>query len=922
VYRNEKPDILTPSPSSAIAINLNSPLNLSATISDEESFTVTITKGALSCTPNGSGHSPSCGLTNIVAPTTTGSFSTTFTSGSAFLGENSFQIKVTDPYGEFVTQDFTVTSNYFSNICNQLQPGQICTLVGLPGLGSGINLATDANKVRIQPTRIIRDERANLFFSDSLTNTVWYYNKTASPVTILNVTIPANTIYVVAGTGVAGAGVNGVDARKMAMSFGGIGGGLAWDSGRQELFIADYSNNRVLRVDSMGKARTICGLASDTTQGGLARNGTCSAPADLAFDVTNRRLYVTQLHNHVIKVINASDANFMNWTAWIIAGAWNACGNSSGTSNLSSFYSSVAGTGRICQPIGLYLDEADQILYWSNWHICRIGAIGLPGSTTRTIAGTTISPGQVTFLPGNNCGNPAVNVNQVVTNSNFNRAIDLHVHRTGGTINGIYVANQDSHRIMYLNNSASAVTIGGQTIAAGQVNNVFGNGTTNSPTNPPTGRNSVLNYPVGLLLDGDLLYVGAAGGSIIRTLNIATGTVSNVMGGTGRAGYSGNAALDSALVTLNGPLSLFYKGQGGSLTDPIPGNLLFVSDFNNFMIRSINLTTGRVEDFIGTGGQGNANIANTVTTSTPMINPRSMGMYNGFFLYNDTNNNCFTRAYNPFPTDETLFSTLINLNKTNTVAGNWGQCGNFVGATARSTTDLNARFNNPWGLGVDAGNGYMYVASYSSHCILRVSAAGIMEPFIGTCGTMAPSVVAGGPISPSPTFGTATLLRFPSEIVMDPNPGLESNFFFIDFTDVGTANIKYVNVSSQDVDFFGGATTVMANNIDTVLALVSSPGFMYGLAAYDDWVCYASSIGASGQNTVTCRNRETGTTQTFGVPGVGGIQLETEQEGASATSPSSTVTFNQPAGLAFDNSGNLYIIERGPHVIRKIRRWF
>jgi len=923
IYKNQKPRILAIVPASELSINLNSPRALTANVEDAlDTFTTTITKGGLDCVP-----ASECGLSGVSLPTTTSSFSATFTSGTTFLGENTFTLRVQDSYGEFETHDYVVTSNYFSDACNSLDAGEICTLIGLPGLGSATNVLTNGNRVRVTPARMIQDDLGNFFFSDHTTNTVWYYNVSASSVTILNVTVPANNLYVVAGTGVAGSGSNAQLARRVALNFGSSGGGLAWDSGRDELFVADYSNNRVLRIDSTGRAYVVCGGSNLTTQGAIAKNSLCQNPADVAFDTTNRRLYVTQNANHVIKVIDAANADFNLWPSYILAGVTNTTGYTTSTTNVTSFspYTTIGGATRIIRPYGLFLDETDQILYFTENTTCRVRAIGLPGATTRTVGGQSITANnaasitQPALAAGNACGSHAINTSTALTANLFNVPTDLVVHRTVGGVQGIYVTDSN-HRVGYLNNTGSAVTIGNQTIGSQQVNNIFGNGTTNAPTNPPTGRTSALSTPFGIIKDGNTLYVAVRGGNIIRTLDLSStnGVVSNFIGGTGRAGYSGNAALDSTLVTTNNPLSLLYKELGGNGANPIPGNTLFLNDLSNFMIRGINLETGRVEDFIGTGTQATENLVNTVATATRINGARSMATYNGHFLYNDANANCFVRAYNPFTTDESIFTTLVNLNKTSPVAGTFNVCGNFVGTAPRNTTDTNAMLNNPWGLGADEVAGKLYVSSYSSHCILRVLDNGTIQPFIGTCGTPPASPVLGGPYN-----DPSMQLRFPTEIVMDPTTGNEGNFFFTDWSDQATAHVKYVNiVNPAGVDFFGGGISVAQGNIETVLAASSSPGFIRSIAAFEDWICYASGAGTSGNNTVFCRNRSSGDSETFGVAGIGGIQLEQEHEGASVTSGASTVTFAIPSGLAFDAEGNLYVSEQGSHVVRKIKRWF
>ena len=164
-------------------------------------------------------------------------------------------------------------------------------------------------------------------------------------------------------------------------------------------------------------------------------------------------------------------------------------------------------------------------------------------------------------------------------------------------------------------------------------------------------------------------------------------------------------------------------------------------------------------------------------------------------------------------------------------------------------------------------------------------------------------------------------LSYPAELVMDTRyPG---NFFFVDFSASALAHIKYVNFTAGAIPFWGNST-VPSSQIETVLESVSSPGYIRALAAFDPWICYTSGTTTSGQgdHTVYCRDRDSGTIKNFGVSRAGGIQLETEHEGALIDSDSSIVTFSAPAGLAFDSEGNLYISEQGAHDIRKIKRWW
>lgn len=913
LYKNEKPRFVSLSPATALKINISTQKSITASIEDAaDTFSVSISKGPLSCNPLSE-----CGLSGVVKPTTTGVFSSTFTPTTSFLGNNAFTIKVTDSHGESIQADVELNVNYFSDVCNNLAPGRICTLSGLPGMGSNINVQTQANRVRVNPSWITMDDLGNWFFTDHSTHTVWYYNVSNSPVSLLGVTVPAKNIYVVAGTGVPGIGGNGSFARKLGLNFNIHGGGLAWDSTNKELFIADYNNNRVIKVGTDGRAYVVCGGGGLTTQGALAKDSKCAAPVDLEIDVTNRRLYVSQQSDHVVKLIDITNSNYSTWPSYIVGGIYGSGSSSSGSSHGTTFnpsgYLTAPTAGRFNQPWGLYLDTADQILYLTEYNSCRIRAIGLPGSTTRTFGSVSIAPNTLPLLTTGSCTNPAPDTNAPINTINFGKPVDLVVNKVAGGLAGIFVSDRDRSSILYLNNAISAAGIGNQTVTPGNGNLVFGNGTA-SPTNPPSGKTTAVVTPIGIYKNGSTLYAGIRGNSIIRSLDlgVVNGALTNFLGGTPRAGYSGNTPLDSKLVTYNQPLSLLYRETG---------DLLFVADSTNYMIRSLNLTTGMVQDFIGTGAAAVETQPNTVTTSTRLASPRAMTYVDDFFVYADINNNCFLRAFNSRTSDQNIMGSLVLQNRTNVIAGYPSTCGAFVGTSPLDVTNTNAKLDNPYGIAFDTSSRNMYIASNNSHCIMKLTESGTLAPIIGSCGSAGTS---GSPIYGGAYNDPSVLLRFPTELIMDPMPGYEGNFFFADHTDTSKAHIKYVNLTNNSPVPFPGSITVSKNNMETVFGQSSTPGFIRAIAAYDDWFCYSSGTTTSGNgnNTITCRNRTTSATKVFGSPGEGGISPEGSDEGALIDDVSSTVTLAVPSGLAFNKEGDLIISEQSGHVIRMIKKWF
>ncbi len=115
--------------------------------------------------------------------------------------------------------------------------------------------------------------------------------------------ITNGTINTVAGSGTAGLGGDGGAATSAQLN---IPAGLAVD-GAGNLYIADFSNNRIRKVTSGGTITTLAGngLAGYTGDGGAAANAQLTTPVALATDAGGN-VYIADKGNNAVRVVNSS----------------------------------------------------------------------------------------------------------------------------------------------------------------------------------------------------------------------------------------------------------------------------------------------------------------------------------------------------------------------------------------------------------------------------------------------------------------------------------------------------------------------------------------------------------------------------------------------------------------------------------------
>jgi len=926
IIKNSPPTLSNRTPSATtVKINVNTVVNFSANFADANGDTMTVAWKLNNTTV-------SAGNPNASVTTGSGLSTLTFSPSYSILGDNAIDLIVSDGK-ETSTYSWTVNVNYFSDTCNNMGAGRACTLLGQAGMGSNISVATNASRVRIQPDFIepYGDAAGSYFFTDAVSHSVWFYNKSNVTVNILGQSIPAGYLRNVAGTGMNGVGTIGTYYNDYPFT---NPKGLAWDNANGRLFVADDSNNRVVVIDNTGLVNLAFGGGANNTagntDGSLASVSYCQYPYGLAYSSAQNRLYVACYGSHTIKYVDTSNATIANWTASILVGAL-----TSGASGAGSVDGLNGGTGaaRMNAPTHIKFDAQNRHLYTVEAGNCRVRAIDT-NNTTKTnyfFGAITLTANNTRTVVGSSCGTHTTGAyGSVIFNGGFRMGIELEM--SGSTLNGIYVADYNVHRVTYINNSASAKAFAGTSVASYQAADIWNSAGTAGYFTPCSSASSnacYINNPASLAKINGKLFLTDYSNFRIRSFDttVANGTVSDDLGYDQKAGYGGNGGTSTENVQFNTPLNLYYDSSA---------NRLIVSDFYNYRIRQVNLTTGRVDAFIGNGA-GNANNSNADPSTVGLRGPRGVTNYNGFYLYTDTHNtgsanaNCVIRAMNPLTTTQTILGISTNANAIQTIIGSYiNGCG-LWNASATTGTNSLARLNEPTSVATDGSN--VYFANTNDHCIVKVDQSGNMSTFSGLCGTAGAANAAGTAYS-----NTSIRFNFPIAVFTDPRTPYNSagNLFILDQNTTAFSTgvkIRYINQYSSAVTIYG--ITINPGEIKTIYS--ASDSFGGDLAAFDNQICfstggamlsYTSAQGTSNNNnnTVICFNRDdsTGTAFTrFGrnpsvYIGKGAVQHDQEDEGVAATS----ISLAGPSGLAFDANGNLYVAERNAHVIRKITRWW
>jgi sugar lactone lactonase YvrE len=640
--------------------------------------------------------------------------------------------------------------------------------------------------------------------------------------------------------------------------------GVAFDAS-DNLYIADWGN-RIRKVDTNGIITTMAGNGNSgySGDGGAATNASLNVPSSLAFDASGNLFIADQYNNRIRKV----DTNGIITT---MAGNGNSGYSGDG---------GAATNASLNVPYGVALDAFGN-LYIADSRNSRIRKVDTNGIIT-TVAGNGSS--------GYSGDGGAA------TNASLYSPSGLAFDASGD----LCIADSSNYRIRKVDTN-------------GMITTVAGNGNNGYSGDGGAATNAMLDYPYALACDSSgNLYIADYFNNLIR--EVGTNGVIATIAGNGLLGYSGdgNVATNAA---LHYPSGVAVDSAGN----------VFVADTENNRIRKIyawpaNLSTLTVAN-VTTNNIGNylviiSNAAGSVTSSVaalymppfvtvqPASQPAAVGSSPTFSV----------AAAGPGPFGYEWFFAGTNL---------------IQSGTNNSLTLPSVSTNNTGNYTVVVTNNYGSVTSHVATLMVGFPPTITTPPASltnvpGTIASFSVAVNGTGPFTYQWQFNGANL---PNNIITTVagngtgtyagNGGAATNASLYDPSGVAfdaSGNLYIADEGNNRIRKVGTnniITTVAGNGTGTY---AGNGGAATNASLYDP---YGVAFDASGNLYIADegnnRIRKVGTNGIITtVAGNGSAAYA--GDGGAATNAS----LHSPSGVAFDNSGNLFIADWQNNRIRKV----
>ena len=692
------------------------------------------------------------------------------------------------------------------------------------------------------PRAVVVDSAGDLFIADSTNQRIREVNYTTG------------TITTVAGNGYGSYfGDNGpATAAELFYPMG-----IALDSAG-DLFIAD-SNNRVVREVNFSTG-VITTVAGDLGWGSGGDNGPATAaelnyPESVAVDSAGD-LFIVDKYNNVVREVNSI-------TGAITTLAGNGYGSYFGDNGPTT-------AARLSNPTGIAMDAAGDLFIADSGNN-RIREISngvavtvlaeLPTLTSLETSAATVTIGQSLTLTATVTAaipvgeTPSGGVVEFFSGSTLLGTATL----TSGTAILTVTTLPLGTDTLTASYSGSGIFVGSSTVAEPNpiITTVAGHGNTTYNGDGIPATAAQLGYPKNVAMDsaGDL-FIADTGNSRIREVNYATGAITTVAG-NGTQGYSGDNG-PATNAELNYPQAVAVDSAGD----------LFIADSNNEAIREVNHTTGLISTVVGNGSWGFGG-DNGPASAAQLNNPAGVAVDTAGDLFIADSNNQRIREVNHA-------TGLIT-----TVAGN--SYGGYFGDNGPATA---AELSNPSGIAVDSA-GDLFIADTYNQRIREVNyTTGLITTVAGNGGWG-----YNGDNGPA----TAAGVFYPEAVALDSTGDL----FIADSND---RRIREVNLSSDLITTVAG-DGIAGNNGDNGPATAAQLANPSGIAVDSAGDLF---IADSGNNRVREVNHAGLITNVAGVANLG--------DGGPATA----AQLGYPRGVAMDSAGDLFFADSSNDRIREV----
>jgi sugar lactone lactonase YvrE len=567
----------------------------------------------------------------------------------------------------------------------------VSTLTGASG-SPGVNNSTLALSTIRAPRDFVEDSNGNFFFSDRGNHR------------IRKIDMTAGTVSDFAGSTSGYLDGQGTGARFNQPS------GLSIDS-NNNIYVADYGNERVRKISSTGAVTTIAGTGSQCSCDGPIASARLQLPTDTAVAL-NGDIFVTEEYGKIRRIVKSG----------------------SSYSSISTFTSQASG-----KPYTMAVDNSGNV-YTPSYEDRKIYKFDPSGNRT-TFAGS---------------GNPGSVDNSDKMQAQFDKLFGIAIDPAGN----VYVTQQDGHNIRKIS-------------SAGRVTTLAGTYNSNGSTNGTQSASRFFN-PQGIIVksDGDV-YVADKDNHLIRRIQQPAATTPPVVSTIGSSGSYNNpndTTVDSSgnvyvadtnnhqikkitpagvVTTFAGSSSGYANGTGASARFNTPTGLgsdpagnIYVADKNNYLIRKI--TPAGVVSTIA-GLPSNSGTENGSVSTARLKEPYDIAVASDGSIY-ITDMNSGIRKLNSSYTTLSSFATMqgnmfgIAVDSSDNVYGPsfYGQriykyaagSGNssvYAGDGGYDPKDaanpLNASFRRPYNVAVDSSNA-VYVTDKDGCSIRKIESSG------------------------------------------------------------------------------------------------------------------------------------------------------------------------------------------------------